>query len=380
MEPLTQIRCSSLPLLFACGRSRVDGENIFEHDIQAGREGTAAHEMIRAHFQGTLTGESAKNICAFHGVEPAACWPLVNKAKAIVEELGLGVPDAMEEELSDGVLSGHPDAEWMGSEAVWIGDWKSSRLDLNYFHQLMGYAKLRIKEIRAARNGCHLFVAWLRDGTVERYHVTADDVEAWAGKLEEARVSTTHPVAQYVTGSHCSHCDRRTDCPAQREDMRQALAVIDEVFAIDVTTMDAAMVAKVHRKLKMIASIKDAWDGALRNRIREFGPVDCGDGYQLALVPEKGKRDIDTLKAWPVLEARLTDEELAPCLKIGVTALQDAIATKAQKVKPRSGAEAKRQLWAALEEAKAVTQGTVEKLKEVRTQNLPTEMKEIEDK
>jgi hypothetical protein len=371
-------RCSSLPLRFTCGRSRVDGDVIFDHDIKAGREGTATHEMIRAHFQDTLTGESAKNICAFHGVEPAACWPLVNKAKAIVAELGLGKPDAMEEELDDGELSGHPDAEWVHEGAYWIGDWKSSRLDVNYFHQLMGYAWMRIKEIRMMPNGCHLFVAWLRDGTVERYHVTSDDVEAWAAKLEEARVSSVDPVAQYVTGAHCSHCSQRTDCPAQREDMRQALAVIDEGFAIDVSTMDGAMVAKVHRKLKMLANIKDAWDTALKNSIRANGPVDCGDGYQLALVPEKGKREIDTLKAWPVLAEALTDEELAPCLKVGVTALQEAVATKAQALKPRTGAEAKRKLWSALEAAEAVSQGAVEKLKEVRTQNLPTETKEIE--
>jgi hypothetical protein len=360
-------RCSSLPLLFSCGQSRVDGDCIVEHDIKAGREGTATHEMIRAHFSEALTGESAKNICAFHGVDPAACWPLVNRAKGIVKELGLGVPDAMEEELDNGVLSGHPDAEWIGSDAVWIIDWKSSRLDVNYFHQLMGYARLRIKEIRAAVNGCHLIVAWLRDGTVERYHVTAADIEAWTDRLPPSG-------GAYVTGAHCSHCSRAHDCPAQREDMRQALTVVDEGFSIDVSKLDGATKAKVHRKLKMLASIKEHWDEALRNDIRANGPVDCGDGFQLALVPEKGKRDIDTLKAWPIISANLTDEELAPCLRIGVTAIQDAIAKKAP---PRKGAEAKRQLWAALEAADAVHQGTVEKLKEIRTQNLPTETKEI---
>jgi hypothetical protein len=334
--------------------------------------------MIRAHYQDTLTGESAKNICAFHGVEPAACWPLVNRAKAIVEELGLGKPDVMEEEISDGVLSGHPDAEWIAAGAYWIGDWKSSRLDVNYFHQLMGYAMLRIKEIRMLPNGCNLFVAWLRDGTCERYHVTADDVVAWFGRLPASTLveGWTHENDPYVTGAHCSHCDRRTDCPAQREDMRQALAVIDEGFTLDVSKLDGATVAKVHRKLKMIASIKEHWDGALKNRIRESGPVDCGDGFKLALVPERGKREIDTLKAWPIISANLTDDELAPCLRVGVTAIQDAIAKKAP---PRKGAESKRQLWTDLEAAGAVSQGTVEKLKEIRSQNLPTETKEIEE-
>jgi hypothetical protein len=285
----------------------------------------------------------------------------------------------MEAELSDPFLglSGHPDSEWERSDAYWIGDWKSSRLDVNYFHQLMGYAWMRRNKIKNLPGGCHLFVAWLRDGTTERYHVTLEEIDRWAAQFNMIRKPDDG--AGYVTGSHCSHCDRRTDCPAQREDMRQALAVIDEGFTLDVSKLDGATVAKVHRKLKMIASIKEHWDGALRNRIRESGPVDCGDGFKLALVPEKGKRDVDVLKAWPALTGRLTDEELAPCLRVGITDLQEAVATKAQKAKPRTGAEAKRQLWTALEAAGAVSQGTVEKLKEIRTQNLPTETKEIEE-
>lgn len=365
------IRCSSLPLLFSCGRSRVDVDSVVGHDIPAGRTGNAAHEMIRAHFRGDLNAEHARNICAFHGAEPAECWPLVNRAKAIVAELGLGEPCAVEESLSDGELTGHPDGEWIAGGAYWIGDWKSSRLDLNYFHQLMGYALLRLEEIRAMPNGCELFVAWLRDGTTERYHVTVDEIAEWSAKLEEElQLASTGP---YVTGAHCAHCDRSTDCHAQREDMRQALAVIGDDQTLDVSKLDGATVAKVHRKLKMLASVKERWDEALKNRIRDTGPIDCGDGFTLAIVPENGKREVDTLKAWPALTERLTDEELAGCLKVGVTALQDAVAKKAP---PRKGAEAKRQLWADLEARGAVAQGIVEKLKEVRNQNLP-EQKEI---
>lgn len=364
-------RCSSLPLLFACGQSRVDGDAIFEHDIEAGRVGTATHEMIRAHFRDTLTGESAKNICAFHGVSPSECWPLVNRAKAIVADLGLGRPYEVEAELANEGLSGHPDAEWIAGDAYWIGDWKSSRLDVNYYHQLMGYAVLRLKEIRLLPNGCHLFVAWLRDGTTERYHVTVDELEEWnrrCGDIDD----TNGP---YVTGSHCAYCSRRTDCPAQREDMRQALAVIVDGIDLDLARLDGPMKAKIHRKLKMLATIKTVWDAALKIDIRAHGPVDCGDGTVLAVVTEKGKREIDTLKAWPIMAANLTDEDLAPCLKVGVTALQEAIAKKAP---PRKGAESKRQLWAALEAAGAVSQGTVEKIKELRTQNVTQEIKEPE--
>jgi hypothetical protein len=374
------IRCSSLPLLFACPQSQVDGDSLdgalpgMDHDNQAGREGTATHEMIRAHFRGDLTGDSAKNICAFHGVEPAACWPLVNRAKAMVAELGLGTPFEMEAELDNGELTGHPDAEWIAGGAYWIGDWKSSRLDCNYYHQLMGYAKLRLEKIRAMPNGCELFVAWLRDGTAERYHVTAEEIEAWSEKMVEK--SEARDSGPYVTGSHCTYCDRRTDCPAQRDDMRQALAVIGDGESLDVSKLDGPTKARIHRKLKMLANIKATWEQAIKVDIREHGPIDCKDGFHLALVEENGKREINTLKAWSIMADALTDDELAPCLTVGVTSLLDAVAKKAP---PRKGAEAKRQLWAALEEAGAVSHCTVEKLKELRNQNVPN-TKEIEDK
>jgi hypothetical protein len=145
------------------------------------------------------------------------------------------------------------------------------------------------------------------------------------------------------------------------------LTVIDGDEAVDVSKLDGATIARVNRKLKLIASVAKNWDEALRNRIRTTGPVDCGDGFALALVPENGKREIDTLKAWPIMAERLTDEELAPCLAVRSTALADAVAKKAPK---RKGAESVRGLWDALAKADAVKQGTVDKLKEIRIQNV----------
>ena len=373
MKPLKKVRCSSLPRVFRCLESLDEPEGIvIEHDNEAGRLGTAVHEMLRINYSDGLNGEIAQNTCAANGIQQKDVWPLVNSAKNIVKELGLGIPDVMEDEIADGILTGHPDAEWTLAGYYWIGDWKTSRLDPDYFHQLMGYAWIRREHWRHLR-GCNMLVAWLRDGTVERYLVTLDAVERWYAGLQERLASEKRA---FVTGDHCSFCKRCSDCPAQREDLRQALTVIDEGFAIDLSQLDGPMKAKVHRKLKMIANIKEHWDEALRNDIRAHGPIDCGDGFKLALVPEKGRREIDTLKAWPALESRLTDEELASCLKVGVTAIQDAVAKKAPS---RKGAEAKRKLWADLEERGAVTQGTVDKLKEIRSQNLPTETKEIEE-
>ncbi|HMA21305.1 MAG TPA: hypothetical protein VKO87_10915, partial [Gemmatimonadaceae bacterium] len=215
-----------------------------------------------------------------------------------------------------------------------------------------------------------------RDGTSERYSVTSDEIDAWYARLQMLDASLAEQ--PYTTGAHCTYCPRAADCPAQREDLRRAMVAIDGdgSLGLDVSKLDGDTVARVHRKLKMLANVKEKWDLAIKNRIRENGPIDLGDGYQLAIVTENGKREIDALKAWPAMSSRLTDEELAPCLRVSVTALESAVATKAQKAKPRSGAEAKRALAVELEAAGAITKGTVDKLKEVRIQNVP-ETKEI---
>jgi hypothetical protein len=82
------------------------------------------------------------------------------------------------------------------------------------------------------------------------------------------------------------------------------------------------------------------------------------DGERLEVVLEP-RREIDPLAAWPVLEQRLTDAELAGCLSVSVKAIEDAVAVKAEK---RKGAAAKRELAAALEAAQALHVKHVAKL------------------
>ena len=371
---MSDTRCSSLPRLFRCGQSAnigdiIDAEPAIEHDVQAGRVGAATHEVLREYYSGDFQAEHVQNICAGLGVDQGEVWPLVNVAKKIVMELGLGkVPDAMEDEISEGGLSGHPDAEWTHAGEYWIGDWKTSRLDPGYFHQLMGYAWLRRQRIRDLGRGCNLFVAWLRDSQVERYWVTADSIDAWYQQFL-AIVPTESP---YVTGEQCTHCPRVTDCPAQREDLRQALTVLDG-GTVDVATLDGETIARVTRKLRLLVSVKEKWEDALKNRIRATGPVDCGDGYALTLATENGKLEVDTAAAWPILQRELTADEMASCVSIRIGAAKDIVAKKAP---PRKGAAAVLAFAAELKAAGAIKQGTIEKLKEVRTQNL-SEKKEI---
>jgi hypothetical protein len=368
-------RCSALPKFFACGQSlgeesddATDATPAVEHDNPAAHVGTATHEVLRLHLGDAFDPAMVEHICAGHGVDQGEVWPLVNVGKKILAELGLGKPTAMEQELSDGDLSGHPDAEWVQPGQYVIGDWKTSRLDGSYYHQLMGYAWLRHDSIRACGGRCLLFASWLRDGTVERYLATTETVEAWHAEYKALAAQRDRP---FVTGGHCTYCQRASDCPAQHEDLRQALATIDGDAALDVSKLDGPTVARVHRKLKMLASVKEKWDEALKVRIKSLGPVDCGDGHTLAVVEENGKREVDTAAAWPILTKELDADEMAGCVSISIRKAEDAVAKKAGRGK---GAAAVRLLTEELTKVNAVRQGVTWKLKEIRNQNVKKEI------
>ena len=76
-------------------------------------------------------------------------------------------------------------------------------------------------------------------------------------------------------------------------------------------------------------------------------------------VPAEGPREVDTLRAWPSLVKRLTDEELAPCLKVRIGEMEAAGKAKAGKGK---GAAAIRELNEELKAAGAVSRETTQRL------------------
>jgi hypothetical protein len=112
---------------------------------------------------------------------------------------------------------------------------------------------------------------------------------------------------------------------------------------------------KLFRQAKLVAVLADAAKAAVRlNVIQNGGVLDAGDGRELRVVEENGRREIDTALAWPILESQgLTDEEMAEVVDVRASALDDVAA-------------AKRELAAILEAVGAVKQGKIQKLKDVR--------------
>lgn len=406
-DDLVTIRSSNAPKARICpGSIRGGAMRIRRHNEQAPL-GTAAHECMSLHLQGAEF--SVSEVAAKHGLGsdaelamlvrfgikawaelsatygPARTEVFLKATLADVPRLAMSIAgtdpplqytgsDIVIGELADvsyiaggPELTGHMDAIRIVPELRWAGvvDWKSGRLDANYRDQVAAYAFLVFaNEPNVDTVDCA--VVWLRDQTQERYRFTRAQALAWRDEFV-ARVVKWD--GTYYTGEHCGHCDRSHDCPALAASARRDLAILQEqnvaedVIAGNIKALDDVTLAGLLRKVNGLSKFFDTFGDVARAEIRSRGgSIDAGNGQEYRfLVTEP--REIDTLKAWPVLQSRMSDEELASCAKVSVSKAADIVKSHAAKGK---GAAAVRELDAALEDAEAVSRRRQESLRLVR--------------
>jgi hypothetical protein len=363
-------------MLFACAPSQAPVDMLVETANAAATLGTAVHDGCTSIVAGLPV--DVQLLALRHGVDERELAILLHFARQAWTELAPSFPDArtevgVEYEHDAFTLTGHIDVlSVLDGHARFI-DWKTGRKEeADYYAQLAGYALCLI--LGLGLKSATASVVWLRSQTIETYTFTAADVHAFAARLREASDHAND--GRYRYGQHCSFCQRSHSCPALAAIARRDVAIF---AAGDVTesiaTMDSAAVVSVRRRLKVLQTFAESCDQAIRRRVAEGGPLDSGDGYQLALVEENGKREIDTAKAWPILQDHLDDQELAGCVTVSAKAVDDAVSSKAGRGNGKSAREA---LRLELEAAGAVTQAKVEKLKEIR---LPKQLnaKEVSD-
>lgn len=361
------IRCSSLPLLFAC-KPALDGDLQVGERNEAADLGSAAHEAMEATVAGRrpdLDAIANRWTCnrdelgrlAWYG---AKSWEVLAPSFPDDEEHTRLSESEVCAVIDDGAieLPGHMDMHTICSDGTARTiDWKTGRVDKDFYHQLAGYAAglmmdPNIHQVTAS-------VVWLRDQTIESYVIDRGILDQWLARL---RVQLTR--TQYVTGRHCEFCPRSHSCPAVQAKAREGIAVLGGV-PVDLSTMTAPEVVKLYRIAKLVTKIAESAVSSIRLHVIQNGPQDSGDGTALQIVEESGGRDIDVGKAWDAIQKRLPEADaMAAVLRVSATALDEAVAKAAGR---GNGAAAKRDLAADLEAAGAVTKKTITKLSEKRT-------------
>ena len=355
------IRCSSLPLAFTCpGSLRGDGPSV-DMTNDASADGTAVHAGLASVVRG-MEPEAAHELML---AEHPACnrgevTPLFWAGVKMWGEIQKWMPSPQAEgEMRTEILSGHVDAQSVGPVEGVILDWKSGRKDHDYKHQGFGYAWLRV-HFQPDLERVTVHFAWLRTRELESYTVTRERADSWYQQLQDEVINWN---GKYHAGPHCTFCPRRTSCPAVTALVRQDVAMFADGKAFELSTCTGPELCGHFRKIKMLQHLLDAAERNARSEIGHRGDVLDGEGGVIHYVEAEGPRDVDTLKAWDALTKRLTDEELAPCLKVRLGELETALKAKAGKGK---GAAAVRELNEELKAAGAVSRETVQRLTDER--------------
>ena len=342
------LRCSSLPLAMRCpGSVHNDGGVLIDDWNDAAEDGTDIHRLLATNPE----GDAPKALVAELSEEARILYYI--GAKMWREHISAWMPGSEAEvELIDGgsaSLSGHIDrlSLRLSEMTAVVLDYKTGRKDSDYKAQGFGYALLvldRYPELQSVT----VHFAWIRTQELESYTVTRDRADAWQAELCEVYEWD----GVFRPGDHCTHCRRHAACPAHQAMNRQSLALVTGQ-TIDLASMPNPELATLYRRLLPLASQIESLKEAIKAEGKARGGIDDGEGRVLHYKQSNGPREVDALKAWGVLTNRLTDEELAPCLKVRIGDVEAAVAEKAGKGK---GAAAKRELEEALKAAGAIKQ------------------------
>jgi len=354
MSKAFEIRCSSLPRFMKCPSSEKKWKfPVHETDTEPQNNGIAAHDLLSLHVGGIpVDDDGIKIVCDRQHADRDEVAPLFwyganawNELKQYFDRVGAEEQFSTTMLLKVGgkrttvTLTGRPD---LGGSDVTL-DWKTGRVWSDADWQLQGY--------NYAKRRKYGIVVWLR----ERSYTVIEAMPRDA--FEDALAKQITLIGkEYSPGSHCHFCPGRDECEARTNHAQTAMAVITGQAEM----MTAERMAEIYPTVSMLEDAIATYKAMVRERIILGGPMALPNGTEVYL-SEFSKDVIDPRKAWPLLTEELSDEELAGCMRVGVTAIKDAIRAKIRAEfdgKPPKGAlgEAVKVLWESLQEAGAIDQ------------------------
>jgi len=208
------------------------------------------------------------------------------------------VPQAeIAERYPEVMICGHLDMAWLLPEhdLVIVCDIKSSIFAVkegNASLQLQGYGLAA-----CAVTGLGRYVTAIWDAADGRYHVAGQAIEVdgfeAADIKDRIRVAAAERDGNFRTGTHCSHCWKRTHCPAHLADVPEG--EFKALLSGQATEADvrAALVGK-----KRLEDLHKRVDEACKAWAQQHGPVRSEDGtkwWRCELRTRKGGLDHDAI-------------------------------------------------------------------------------------
>lgn len=362
------LRASALPLAFRCPGSVHPGIVSLNETHESAFAGTAAHEALRSLAEtGSINWDSLTRIAERYQVDPDELRMLSALGAKLWNTVSQSFPDALTEvgglavEVAPGViLSGHLDVLSISGTVARAGDWKTGRKDGDYSQQMRAYGALVLLD-NPELTEVTVTVLWVRDCEAENYTMTRADTEKWLQELIQVVVEWD---GVYRPGRlHCKHCPRSHECEAANALVRRDVAAIADKQLVaraecEIEMMSPSEIVEVLQKADLVSSYAERVRQAIKRHIEDHGDV-VADGVRLTIQTDT-KRELDPIRAWPVLESKgFKDEDFAECIDLRISRVEKRIAKNAGRGK---GAGSVRELGDALAKAQAIETKEVRKL------------------
>lgn len=365
---LRSVRCSSLPLAKLCPASQ-QPVKLRLREYNAGADsGTAVHECLEDLPRiGSVQWDRVPLIAKKHGAGVPEVLALCSQGTRLWRHVSALFPHAKTEvelryEVAPGLfLTGHADGLDVPVNQGTVAhgwDWKTGFLDGDYTEQALGYCALTLLKYPHLTE-CTFFLLWVRDGEVERVHMTRMELADWLRR-------TVLPIFQwdgsYQAGKHCKHCQRNHECEAGIVRLKRDAAVVADRNMVaraesELAHMPPEEIVRLLERADTVVAFAQRIREAVKLHVLNHGDV-VGGGYRLT-IKQSERRVINPEAAWPILERVLTQEELASVVDLHISRAEEIVKKKSGR---GNGAGAVRMLRAELEEAGAVQKQPFDRL------------------
>jgi len=359
------VNASAVPRIMKCGASSIEPD-VKKSLIKDYTElGTAIHEIMERHINNREV--DLKNTAKKFSCDETELKILYFQGKKIWEQMGEYFPTPWTELKSKSdLISAYIDVISFEGQYISIADWKSGWMEGDYWPQLYANALLAggIFQEETGKiepdQKFYLCVFWLRTAEIDPIWITWRELLEWKAQLEK-QISRKD---QYTMGPHCDYCPRITDCPA----ITKSIDVYNPALPGDHKGGTALTTENIIKYRPIVAALKNAieqFDFAQRAFIRSRGPIDLGDGKELAWKPYD-RKTIHLAKGWDEIKAQIGGdaEKLISICKISNKELENLITENAERGKKK---EAKEKFWAYMEEKNLVDIQEAGALRTVKT-------------
>lgn len=345
---------SRMPLFMHCSQSAVDPAIKIGHDSVAAFNGSVVHRALSRYVE---IGQRTK----FNDSE---LQMLFNSGAALWDENAPYMPNPMTEQKIDIVLAGQKIAGTLDvcsvqEDTALVYDHKSGRVETDNKWQNLFYALCVARALGCRR--AWIMTGWLRSMSIERYAYDPDELDE-----AERRIADQLKSDAYSPGEHCVYCARRFECDARHAEARMAIRDLDGIDTeyaqkyLAVREIGGAKLREIDQRVKILNEAIKAWDEAKRTEIRAAGPLDYGNGEQLALVESPNGYDFDVPATLAILRERFGSEAVDTAIKLSAEGVKNLAGDAAP---PKGKGKAIAALIEDLTASKAATPKTVFKLK-----------------